>query len=285
MGPKWAALAVAVLCLAVGCGQDVALQSSSPSATVSPSVSGTPVEQQEESAGLLVSNSLYEAGVIPAVSCRLPTALLTTKSAVGRFAQVITGCLSAAWRPVLGRVSGETFVPPGVFAVDDGHPTPCGPVEDDDYAFYCGANLGIYFDWEMFAAVDEGDRLDTEIDLMDMVAHEYGHHMQLLSGIDERYELRYDDTTGEARLRLTRRMELQANCFAAAFLGANRRPLKLTADRLEYLMLAIEAGDDPEVGPADHGSEESNRYWGRAAFKSGSPQSCNTWSAPVDRVK
>ncbi|TCN32857.1 putative neutral zinc metallopeptidase [Kribbella orskensis] len=197
----------------------------------------------------------------------------------------MTGCLSVAWRPVLGRVSGETFVPPRVFAADDGDATACGSVGDEGDAFYCAASLGIYFDWEMFAAVDDGDRLDTEIDLMDMVAHEYGHHMQLLSGIDERYELRYDDTTGEAQLRLTRRMELQASCFAAAFLGANRRSLGLTGDRLEHLMSTIEVGDDPESGPADHGSAESNRYWGQAAFKSGSPRSCNTWSAPVERVK
>ncbi|QNE20696.1 hypothetical protein F1D05_25765 [Kribbella qitaiheensis] len=53
--------------------------------------------------------------------------------------------------------------------------------------------------------------------------------------------------------------------------------------RLAELEYALETGDDPDE-PHDHGSDKSNKLWTRAAFRSGSPGSCNTWKAPAGRV-
>jgi hypothetical protein len=82
---------------------------------------------------------------------------------------------------------------------------------------------------------------------------------------------------------LTRRHELQASCFGAAFIGANQKTLDLRGSKLAHYRWVASLGDAPGVA-RDHGSDKSNTAWSSAAFKAKSPSACNTWAAPAKRV-
>ncbi|TWD81785.1 hypothetical protein FB561_2908 [Kribbella amoyensis] len=285
--PRLLVLLAAVLTLA-GCGANAeptqAIPSSSPSATASATPTTPPPSSKASTVSTsvdetLVRNRLYSTGRLARTSCTLPTKRLATKTAISRYSTVLVACLNRAWRPSIER-SGNYFAPPTVQIVEADHVSPCGQA-DDASAFYCSENSAIYLDWEYYADEDP-DQTPIRIEVLDVLAHEYGHHVQHLTGILGFFDSRTDGLSGKALWPDTRRMELQATCLGAVFQGANRRTLNLTGERLVYFSILQEQGD--EEPPFDHGSPESNEAWTGAAFASGDPKSCNTWTAPAAKV-
>lgn len=231
----------------------------------------------------LLRNALYRAGVVPAVSCPLPPGPLATKAALQAYGRQVLVCLERAWEPLVARSSAR-FRSPGLRAVEVGESTACRRVRDDIYpAFYCSADSTIYFKWKGYAEKRGDIRAFVQNDMILMMAHEYGHHLQEMAGILEvKWELS-DQKSGAAKLEWTRRSELQASCFAAAFLGANQKALGLYGERLDDMRWRERNGDDPG-SPRDHGSEQSNEAWSSAAFASKTPAACNNWIVPAARV-
>jgi hypothetical protein len=231
----------------------------------------------------LLRNALYRAGVVSAVSCPLPAGSLATEAALQGYGKQVLACLERAWRPVVARTSAR-FWSPELRAVKVGESTGCGRVASDIYpAFYCPADSTIYFKWKGYAEKRGDVRAFVRNHMILMLAHEYGHHLQEMTGIlDVEWELS-DQKSGAAELEWTRRSELQASCFAAAFLGANQKALDLYGERLNDMRWREGNGDDPG-DPRDHGSEQSNEAWSSAAFASKSPASCNTWVASASKV-
>jgi predicted metalloprotease len=229
-------------------------------------------------------NRLYSAGRLPAVSCALPSGSLATKAAMIAFGQAIVGCLDKAWSPLLEK-SSTYFESPRVYAFDDGGRTACGKADADESAgFYCSDNVGIYFDWRGYAEEGRSDHVETQVAMLDLIGHEYGHHLQQLSGILGIYNRTdFYGTSKSARLQASRRLELQASCFGAAFLGGNKQTFALRGQKLEILERYHGFGD--RKSPGDHGSPTSNRTWNAVAFTTANPASCNTWSAPPSRVR
>ena len=229
----------------------------------------------------LLNNALYRAGVVPAVACRFPAGRLATKAALLGFGQAVVACLGRAWQPLVVRSSVD-FTQPVLRAVKVGESTGCGGVDDDVPAFYCWSDNAIYFDWTVYVEKNRS-RVSVQLAMIYTMAHEYGHHLQALTGISDAYGNRYQRKSGDAQLEDTRRSELQASCFASAFFGANRTALDLYGDRLSELRWHEDGGDEPGY-PRDHGSPTSNQAWSRGAFASKSPASCNTWAAAAKKV-
>ncbi|GAA1144841.1 hypothetical protein GCM10009630_49390 [Kribbella jejuensis] len=233
----------------------------------------------------LLHNKVYSAGRVAAVSCRLPDSGLVSRKDVRLYANAVLDCLQRAWKPVVERAD-VVYQPTKVYVVDDGDRTACGPFNEDDAdAFYCDGNTGIYLGWKDHVADEDYPKVWAQTYLQFVMAHEFGHHVQQLVGISTYYDDRWDRTKGSAQLEQTRRLELQATCFAAAFLGANQDTLNLHGARLAAYHDAAYVGDeDDPSAPHDHGSSKSSTYWSDAAFTTKSPASCNTWSAPPKRV-
>ncbi|WP_432888103.1 neutral zinc metallopeptidase [Kribbella sp. CA-245084] len=231
----------------------------------------------------LVYNKVYSAGRVPAVPCKLPQIPLQTQKQVQQYANAILGCLDRAWKPVVGR-SDVVYSATAVYAVDQGWKTGCGIFGKDDEGFYC-AGAGIYLDWDEFTEESPDDRAWAGVYLQFTMAHEFGHHVQQLTGISSYFDDRWSEASGAARLEQMRRHELQASCFASAFLGANQQTLDLYGERLQaYRDSAYSGDDDAPATTPDHGSRRSSTAWAKAAFKAKSPSACNTWAAPAKRV-
>jgi uncharacterized protein len=154
-------------------------------------------------------------------------------------------------------------------------------------SFYCGADETINMQWQDTPKSYREDPMPTRVDMMDTLAHEYGHHVQMLTNILISSESREGWTkSSAAKLEWSRRLELQASCFGAAFLGANKQSLGFRGEQLRFWEYQVQHSGD-EYDPKkvrDHGSRKNQWLWGGAAFKSANPKSCNTYTAPAKKV-
>lgn len=259
---------------------------SSASPTVTPRVSSTPSTAIDISAQAM-KNKLYSAGKVPAVRCRPPTSALGSKAALLAHGRVLVDCMHRAWAPLVAR--GDVFLePPKLDAYKNVGETStvCGAPPPDSDAFYCPSEGMIFFEWELYLPDPDDEPEWSLADFQYMLAHEYGHHLQSAVGIMAAYDVNHEASSAAVKLEDERRLELQAGCLGAAFLGANQRTLRLTDAWRELFEYQVrESGDDnaPKL-PRDHGSRKSHTYWTLRAFESANPASCNTFTAPPNQV-
>ncbi|TCC20611.1 neutral zinc metallopeptidase [Kribbella sindirgiensis] len=225
--------------------------------------------------GLLLDNPLYRSGRVVAVSCSLPTARLANKQAMIRYASAFVACLDRAWEPVITRAGFDFVRPSAVYSSPAGTKTDCTVMDKEYYGLYCSSNHGIYFNWPEYI-VEGASQEDTRASVQWLIAHEYGHHVQELTGILDQYGERYSSVQGSAKEVEENRSEMQAHCFAAAFFGANRETFRIRGERLDH---------NGHPGYDRHADDSANfDRWLGQAFKARGPSGCNTWAAPAGSV-
>jgi uncharacterized protein len=119
-----------------------------------------------------------------------------------------------------------------------------------------------------------------------VLAHEIGHHVQKVLGIEEQY-LRARRQNPEAANQLSVRLELQADCFAGVWgHSTQQRNILESGDVEEGLKAAASVGDDRlqrqasgYVNPESftHGSSAQRTQWFQQGYQSGDVSSCNTF--------
>ncbi|WGW13718.1 neutral zinc metallopeptidase [Saxibacter everestensis] len=176
--------------------------------------------------------------------------------------------------------------------------TGCGVGNSEMGPFYCPSDETAYFDTDFFQVLksdygSSGGPLAEEY----VVAHEWGHHIQNLTGTLGKAQ---QDPQGEQSGAV--RVELQADCYAglwAAHAATTNDPEtgkpyleELTEqDVSDALSAAAAVGDDRiqqkaqgRVTPESwtHGSAEQRQKWFIAGYTSGDLAKCDTFA--VDRV-
>ncbi|WP_436495832.1 neutral zinc metallopeptidase [Actinokineospora sp. HUAS TT18] len=225
----------------------------------------------------VAANKLLTPGApLPSVDCALPE-LGTEAGELDAYYRMGIACLDQAWRPVL-TAAGLPFRSPGL-NIDDSPRSKCGfaPGEEEATAFYCARDKVIYMPRKRLIR-DAGEETAYHLAVL---AHEYGHHVQALSGILGAVNERERQADEDETLELSRRAELQANCFAGMFLAAVSGRGSVDADLAEE---SAESFEDTQ-GTDTHGTRDNQLTWAKAGFDGKSSASCNTWSAPADSVK
>jgi len=120
--------------------------------------------------------------------------------------------------------------------------TACGAASTGMGPFYCPANETIYIDVGFYDQLAQmaGDRGDFA--RLYVVAHEYGHHIQTITGISGQIRS-IQQQNPRAANQLQVRMELQADCYAGVWAGKNRDRLD-PDDVQEGMRAASSIGDD-----------------------------------------
>ena len=119
-----------------------------------------------------------------------------------------------------------------------------------------------------------------------MIAHELGHHVQNILGIEQRTrQLARNGNQNAVSVRL----ELQADCFAGIWGHSTaRRDILERGDVEEGLAAAAAVGDDRlqrmagrRVSPESftHGSSEQRVGWFRRGLDSGKVSQCDTFAS------
>lgn len=164
----------------------------------------------------------------------------------------------------------------------------CGMGERAMGPFYCPGDQRVYLDLAFYR--DLNGRFGKTGDLAQayVVAHEVGHHVQHLLGIDRRTQnLPRQRLQGEQGASV--RLELQADCFAGMWANSTeQRNLLESGDVEGALKAAASIGDDQLQREATgtvqperwtHGSAEERSHWFRRGYELGSLEACDTFDA------
>ena len=192
----------------------------------------------------------------------------------------------------------QGYKQPQLVIVDGQASTSCGTASNATGPFYCPPDQTVYVDPTFFALLRE--RFDASagpLAQLYVLAHEYGHHIQYISGVMDAYP---DNGTGPDSNGV--RTELQADCLAGAWVAdagdqvdENGVPFlqpPSEAQVRDALNAAASVGDDHiqrESGaPVNaeawtHGSSEQRQRWFVAGYKGGY-QACDTFSVSGDAL-
>ncbi len=164
--------------------------------------------------------------------------------------------------------------------------TACGYGQSATGPFYCPPDTSVYLDVSFFDDLHRRFGAPGDFAQAYVVAHEIGHHVQNLTGVESRVRQAQQQRPGAAN-DLSVRMELQADCYAGVWghSAAQRGHLE-AGDVDEGLRAAAAIGDDRmqqmgggTVQPESftHGSSEQRMQWFRRGFESGNPNACDTF--------
>ncbi|TDU88790.1 putative neutral zinc metallopeptidase [Kribbella voronezhensis] len=249
-----------------------------PQATVTVTVKPVPDDVRVK------QNKLYTVGKVPSVRCTEPAIKLTGQSAMLRYYQALLPCLNNAWAPLV-RKAGYPFRAPRLTLLSKQTSSTC--TGETTSAYYCPADESINMDWQEDLKTYRRNPLAARTWMMNTLAHEYGHHVQYLTNISISSQSREGwAKTQAAKLEESRRLELQATCLGAAFLGANKESLGFSGAKLDSWRSSIQHSGD-EYSPKklrDHGARKNQWPWAGPAFSSANPASCNTYTAAAARV-
>lgn len=226
---------------------------------------------------------LVKPAALPQTTCELPRFGVSDAQLAAYYTAGIA-CLDAAWGPLLASAN-MPFEKPALDASPQLKDGPCGAAPESEHAvaYYCGRNRTIYMPTSRLRDNGGGGAPATHLATL---SHEYGHHVQALTGLLRAADLKITDA-GEktpAGLEMSRRIELQANCFAGMFLtsasGRGSVTAALAKDAQEDFRYAIE--EKPEHNA--HGSAKNQATWATTGYKTNSTTACNTFSAPPAAV-
>jgi predicted metalloprotease len=206
--------------------------------------------------------------------------------------QIVCGAtndVQAYWQANLPKFFGVPYENTKTVFFTTATDTGCGPATSETGPFYCPVDRLVYIDLGFMQALEQ-QLIGKPTDLAEqyIVAHEYGHHVQNLVGINNQVQQAQQNDPSRAN-QYSVAMELQADCFAGMWVGDVRSRGKLdSADEIkEALDAAAGVGDDriqqKTQGRIDreswtHGSAEQRQTWFTRGYNSGDAKQCDTFS-------
>lgn len=188
----------------------------------------------------------------------------------------------------------EGYREPQLVIVDQATGSSCGTASNSTGPFYCPPDETVFVDPTFFSILRaQYDTTAGPLAQLYVLAHEYGHHVQNLTGVFEQYP---NNGTGPDSNGV--RTELQADCYAGAWVAAageqvdeNGTPYLQPPTQqqiVDALSAASAVGDDHiqaesggVVNPESftHGSSEQRTRWFDVGYDSG-VNACDTFSVP-----
>jgi predicted metalloprotease len=152
--------------------------------------------------------------------------------------------------------------------------------------FYCPGDRKIYIDLGFYQELRDRFGAPGEFAQAYVLAHEIGHHVQTLTGIEPKVR-RLQEANPERGNELSVRLELQADCYAGVWgHSTNERQLLESGEIDAGLAAAAAIGDDRlqrmgggRVSPEKftHGSSGQRVEWFKRGLQSGEPSACETF--------
>ncbi|MFQ2267796.1 neutral zinc metallopeptidase [Aeromonas hydrophila] len=210
------------------------------------------------------------------------------KDPLARFTSVMLASTEDAWGEIFQQ-SGSHYQAPKLVLYRGATRTGCGQGQSVMGPFYCPADRTVYIDLSFYQEMREKLGADGDFAQGYVVAHEVGHHVQNLLGIERKMREQQQGLSRAEQNKLSVKLELQADCFAGVWGHYMQREQVLEHGDLEEALNAAQAiGDDRlqqqsqgRVIPDSftHGSSAQRYAWFKRGFDSGKPASCNTFAA------
>jgi predicted metalloprotease len=191
--------------------------------------------------------------------------------------------------------SGGQLQPPDAVSFTMATTTACGQASSSTGPFYCPPDQTIYLDLGFYDLLQSqfGSSGGPLAEIY-VTAHEYGHHIQHVTGIFDRA-----DRSGTGAGSDSVRLELQADCYAGLFIGHAATTTDpdtgvtylepITQDQLADALSAAQAVGDDHIQQQSgggvnqdtwtHGSSEQRERWFTTGYEQGTLQACDTFAA------
>jgi predicted metalloprotease len=209
----------------------------------------------------------------------------------GKFVQAVLKSTELVWADVFRTQLGRAYSEPRLVLFTDAVGSACGTNSSAVGPFYCPPDQRVYIDLGFYNELDRRFGAPGDFAQAYVIAHEVGHHVQNLLGIDDKVRAAQQRASEAQANQLSVRMELQADCLAGVWghyvqaeTGANKVRLE-PGDVEEGMRAAAAIGDDAiqrkaqgRVSPESwtHGSSEQRVQWLRRGLDSGKVETCNT---------
>ena len=199
------------------------------------------------------------------------------------FVSVVLGDTEETWNRVF-QGAGRRYQEPVLVLFEEAVQSACGSASAASGPFYCPADQKVYLDLSFFRELDQRFGAPGDFAQAYVVAHEVGHHVQNLLGINRQVHEAQQGAGRSGANALSVQLELQADCLAGVWgHHANRRNLLDPGDVEEGLAAAASIGDDRltrgRASPDSftHGTSEQRARWLRQGLSTGDINACDTF--------
>jgi uncharacterized protein len=212
---------------------------------------------------------------------------VTSESDPAKFISCVVTNVQRFWSRELAQ-SGRPYRTAHLVLFSEATPSGCGTASAATGPFYCPRDGKVYLDLGFFQELSTrfgargGDFAQAYV-----VAHEYGHHIQDLLGIERQVRMA-EAANRQERNALSVRLELQADCLAGVWgHSAYERGTVSRGEIAQALDAAAAVGDDRiqkevqgRVNPETftHGSAAERQRWFETGMRTGDLRACDTFS-------
>ncbi|WP_327590497.1 neutral zinc metallopeptidase [Nonomuraea sp. NBC_00507] len=205
------------------------------------------------------------------LTCAIPAIRAGVVASLKSFHRAMARCADRFWADRFA-AAGLAYSAPEV-TVTTGADSVCGKITSSG-AHYCPHQRTIVI------RITRQDLRDPfRMNMAHSVAHEWGHHVQQLTGVLDAQSALYWPASGSARTLLSHRLEMQAECFAGVFYGATLESIKPGIEWEEWID-AVRRAEESEI----HGKPKNLAFWQDRGYRGGATGFCNTWTATKAKV-
>lgn len=211
----------------------------------------------------------------------------TPEDEAGLFVDVIGANINDVWSQLLPGYRQPTTV-----LYEQGTQTACGTGQAAMGPFYCPADEKVYLDLSFWRDLQNLGGSGADFAKAYVIAHEYGHHVQRLTGATDKVQRAQQSMGRTEGNRYSVALELQADCYAGVWAknasAVSAGEVVVTdADLAEGMRTAAAIGDDAlqgrgggRVSPESftHGSSEQRMVWLQRGYQTGNPNACDTFA-------
>jgi predicted metalloprotease len=204
-----------------------------------------------------------------------------------QFVSFVLDDTQKTWEQLLPQQAGTPYRHAKLVLFRDFTPSGCGGAESATGPFYCPSDEKVYIDLAFYDELKRRFGAPGEFAQAYVLAHEVGHHVQKLLGVEGKVHQLQSRNPGAAN-PLSVKLELQADCLAGVWAhSTQQRGLLDPGDVESALGAAAAVGDDHiqqmsrgRVQPETftHGSSEQRKSWFTKGLDSGSIAACNTFA-------
>ena len=207
---------------------------------------------------------------------------------LSEFVSVVLADTEDVWTELFNE-QGMVYKKPTLVLFTDSVQSACGTAGAAVGPFYCPGNYKLYIDLNFFGELRDQLNAPGDFAMAYIIAHEVGHHVQTLLGINEEINALRPKLSETDFNKYSVRLELQADYFAGVWgYHAKKTGLLEVGDLEEALHAASAIGDDniqletqgyivPES--FTHGTSEQRVRWFSKGFQTGSINGGDTFSA------